>query len=111
MSDTVSGPLRLAILEYSGVATINSLDANVSATGTGTAANSGNLTTTTGGDLLLGTIGTADSTTFTAGSGYTIRDIVPASPNTKLVTEDQIQTGAGIASASGSLAAARRGTA
>src|SRR5882762_1186692 len=103
VSDTVSGPLRLTILEYSGVATINSLDANVSTTGTGTAANSGNLATSASGDLLLGTVATADSTTFTAGSGYTVRDFVPVQPNTKLVTEDQIQTAAGAAFASASL--------
>src|SRR5882762_7320437 len=105
VSDTVSGPLRFAILEYSGVAVANSLDASVTATGTGTAASSGNLTTTASGDLLLGTIATADSTTFTAASGYTLRDIVPATPNTKLVTEDQVQATAGTTSAGASLAA------
>src|SRR5216684_3941665 len=104
-SETVSGPLRLAILEYSGVAVANSLDASVSATGIGSAANSGNLNTTASGDLLLGTIATADAATFTAGSGYTLRDFVPAQPNTKLVTEDQVQTTAGSASAGASLAA------
>src|SRR6267142_41705 len=104
VSDTVSGPLRFAILEYSGVAAANSLEAGLAATGTGTAANSGNLTTTASGDLLLATIATADSTTFTAGSGYTLRDFVPVQPNTKLVTEDQVQITAGVASASVSLA-------
>src|SRR5229473_505655 len=104
VSDTVSGPLRFAILEYSGVAVANSLDASVSATGLGSAPNSGNLTTTASGDLLLGTIATADSTTFTAGSGYALRDIVPAQPNTKLVTEDQVQTTVGVTSAGASLA-------
>src|SRR6266571_4327311 len=105
VSDTVSGPLRFAILEYSGVATSNSLDVTAVATGIGTSANSGSMTTTASGDLLLGTIATADAATYTAGIGFTIRDFVPAEPNTKLISEDQIQTTAGIASASASLAA------
>src|ERR1041385_8089614 len=105
VSMTVSGPLRFAILEYSGVATANSLDAAAVATGTSTAASSGNATTTVSGDLLLGSVSTADSATFTAGPGYAIRDLVPASPNTKLITEDQIQTAAGTTSASTTLTA------
>ena len=60
-SMTVSGPLRFAILEYSGVATSNSLDAAVVATATSTSPNSGNATTTVSGDLLLGAVGTADA--------------------------------------------------
>jgi hypothetical protein len=104
VSDTVSGPLRFAILEYSGVATANSLDATAMATGVSSSPNSGNLTTTASGDLLLATIATADAATFTAGSGYTIRDIVPAAPNAKLIDEDQIQAGAGVSSATAPLA-------
>ena len=102
-SMTVSGPLRFAILEYSGVATSNSLDAASVATATSTSPNSGNATTTVSGDLLLGSVGTADSTAFTAGTGYTIRDSVPAAPNTKLISEDQIQAVAGTVSASATL--------
>ena len=102
-SMTVSGPLRFAILEYSGVATSNSLDVAVVATATSTTPNSGNATTTVSGDLLLGAVGTADSTAFTAGTGYTIRDFVPAEPGTKLIDEDQIQAAAGTVSASATL--------
>src|SRR6267142_860006 len=105
VSQTVSGPLRLAILEYSGIAVANSLDASIAATGVGTAANSGSVTTTVNGDLLISTVGTADAATFTAGSSYTLRDFVPAQPNTKLVTEDQVQATAGSTSATTSLAA------
>jgi hypothetical protein len=96
---TVSGPLRFAILEYSGVATSNSLDAAIAATTTSTSPNSGNLTTTANGDLLLGDVATADSDTYTGGTGFTIRDLVPAAPSTKLVTEDQVQSAAGTTSA------------
>lgn len=100
---TVSGPLRIDILEYSGVATSNSLDGTAAATTTSTSPNTGSLTTTASGDLLLAMVSTADSTTFTAGSGYAIRDFVPAEPNTKLVTEDQVQSTAGAASATATL--------
>src|SRR6266568_5467503 len=103
VSDTVSGPLRFAILEYSGVATSNSLDVFATATGTSATPNSGNLTTTTSGDLLLGAVATTNPGAFTAGTGYKIEEFVPAEPNTKLASEDQIQSSAGLASAAVSL--------
>src|SRR5207244_12601210 len=58
VSDTISGILRFAILEYAGVATSNSLDVTASAQGTSASPNSGNATTTANGDLLLGAIAT-----------------------------------------------------
>jgi uncharacterized protein YbbK (DUF523 family) len=103
VSDTVSGPLRFAILEYSGVATSNSLDVFASATGTSSSPSSGNLTTTASGDLLLGAIATTNPGAFTAGAGYKIEEFVPVEPNTKLAVEDQVQTSAGLASAAVSL--------
>ncbi len=105
VSDTVSGPLRFAILEYSGVATANSLDVTATAQGTSTSPNSGNATTTASGDLLVGEVVTNNTATFTAGTSYTTKEFVPAEPSTKLIAEDQIQTTAGAASASASLAA------
>ena len=105
VSDTVSAPLRLAIMEYSGVATANSLDAAVTGTGTGTSLTSGTLTTTTNVELLLAVGATTNVASFTAGSGYSISDFVPAEPNTKLIAEERIQTAAGPASASASIAA------
>ena len=105
VSMTVSGPLRFATLEYSGVATANSLDGAMTGTATTTSPNSGNVNTTVSGDLLLGAVATADSVTFTGGAGYTVRDIVPAAPGTKLISEDQIQAAAGVASATATLSA------
>src|SRR5258708_2661393 len=105
VSDTVSGPLRFAILEYSGVATANSLDVTATAQGTSTSPNSGNATTTASGDWLVGEVVTNNTATFTAGTSYTTKEFVPAEPSTKLIAEDQIQTTAGAASASASLAA------
>ncbi len=76
VSMTVSGPLRFDLLEYSGVATSNSFDGAAVSTATSTSPNSGNVATTAIGDLLVGAVATADSTAFTGGSGYTVRDFV-----------------------------------
>jgi hypothetical protein len=100
-----SNTLRFAILEYSGVATASSLDVTAAAQGTGTTPNSGNATTTTGGDLVLGAVVTANGATDTAGSGFTIEERIPAAPNTKLIAEDGIKIAAGVVSASATLAA------
>jgi hypothetical protein len=105
VSDTVSGPFRVAILEYSGVATANSFELSASAQGSSATPNSGSATTTSSGDLLLGLIATTNAATFAVGTGYTIEEFVPAEPNTKLIVEDQLQRTAGSASASVSLAA------
>jgi hypothetical protein len=106
VSDTITaGTMRLAIMEYSGVALAGSLDAAIATEGTGTLPSSGNAITSWGGDLLLGEITTANPATFSAGTGYKIEDLVPASPNTKLILEDQIQTAPGTSSATATLAA------
>ena len=105
VSDTVSGPLRFVILEYSGVATSNSLDLASTGQGLSTSPNSGSLTTSANGDLLLGAVVTNASATITAGTGYTIEEFVPAEPSTKLIAEDQIQPAAGFVSAGATLAA------
>src|ERR1700736_5907856 len=54
VSDTILGTLRFAILEYSGVATANSLDTTAAVQGTRATPNSGNATTPTYGFLPLG---------------------------------------------------------
>jgi hypothetical protein len=106
VSDTISGnTLRFAILEYSGVATANSLDVATASQGTSTAPNSGNVVTTSPGDLLLGALMTGNGQTYAAGAGYIAEDRVPASPNTKLLDEDQIQAAAGTAFANATLGA------
>jgi hypothetical protein len=107
VSDTIAGgTLRFAILEYSGVAVANSLDGTASAQGSGTTPSSGTTTTTASGDLVIGLISAANGVTFTAGNGYAIQDRLPASPNTKLVTEDQRQAAAGPVTAGATLNAA-----
>src|SRR2546429_5730762 len=104
VSDTIAGTMRFGILEYSGVAIANSLDGAAAATqGTGASLNSGIITTTASGDLVLAGMSAANAANFTAGSGYLPRDFVPAEPNTKLLVEDRIQSVAGNISANASL--------
>jgi hypothetical protein len=103
VSDTALATLRFAILEYSGVATSGSLDGVAVTQGNSASPNSGSVTTTANGDLLLGSIMTANAETYTAGIGYRIEESVPAEPGTKLITEDQVQAAAGAAAASATL--------
>src|SRR5271155_852089 len=98
--------LRFAILEFSGVATSGSVDQAIASQGSNASPNSGSITTTANGDLLLGAILTADGETFTAGSGFQILESVPAAPNTKLLAEYQIQGMSGSTSASATLSSA-----
>ncbi len=105
VSDTIRGTLRFAILEYSGIATANSLDVTAAGQGTSASPNSANAVTTGNGELLLGAILTANAASFTAGNGFAIEASVPAPPKTKLIAEDRIQTAAGTVSAGAILGA------
>ena len=106
VSDSITDSLRFAILEYSGVATSGSIDVATANQGSNASPNSGSVTTTANGDLLLGAIMTADPETFTAGSGFQIEESAPAEPNTKLIAEDQIQVLGGSTSSSATLSSA-----
>ena len=106
VSVAAAATLRFGILEYSGVAKSSALDGVVTAVGTSTLPNSGTLTTTASGDLLLGAITINENVNVVAGAGYTIRQSVPALPATKVIAEDRIMTSAGTASATGTLAVA-----
>jgi hypothetical protein len=97
--------LRIAIVEYSGIATANSLDVTAAAQGNSASANSGNATTTAAGDLLLGALITKNGHSLAGSGGYTFEQFVPAPPNTRLSTEDQVQTGSGTTSANATLGA------
>lgn len=103
VSGSVYATLQFAILEYSGVATSQSLDVTAAVQGSSTSANSGSAATTTSGELLLGAISAADAQGLAAGSGYIAEETVPTAPNTKLIAEDHVQSAAGAISASGSL--------
>ncbi len=89
VKDTVAGgTLRFAILEYTGVASANSLDGSAAAEGTGTSAGSGSISTTTSGDLAIGLTSTANGVAVTAGTGFVTEEKVPSS-KAKLTVEDQ----------------------
>ena len=106
ISDSIAGnTLRIAILEYAGVAAANSLDVAVAAQGTSSTPSSGIATTTTAGDLVIGLISSANGATFGAGAGYVLEAQVPAAPNTKLAVEDRRQTSPGSVSAGATLSA------
>src|SRR5262249_32772522 len=53
-----------------------------------------------------GAVMTGNPQGMTAGAGYTIEESVPASPNSKLVVEDQIQSVAGGTVVNGTISAA-----
>jgi hypothetical protein len=107
VSDTMGNTLRFAVLEYTNVATSSPVDGTpTGAIGAGTAASSGNVTTTVNGDLLLGGVLNGNAqTTVTAGTSYTIEQFMPASPQIRLIAEDQIQTTHAAVSATATLGA------
>src|SRR5580704_7956669 len=106
VSVSTADTLRLAILEFSGVASSGSIDQATASQGSNASPNSGSITTAASGDLLLGAIMTADGETVTAGSGFQIVESVPAAPNTKLIMEYQVQASSGSTSSSAKLSSA-----
>jgi uncharacterized repeat protein (TIGR01451 family) len=86
--------LRLAVLEFAGVAPTNSLDVTTAAQGTSTTSSSGTVTPSVAGALILGGVATADGRAITAGAAFTGQDWVPGTSNAKLLVETQVQTGA-----------------
>jgi len=99
---SATATLRVAIHEYSGLDTAAPLDQTTSAPGSGTAPTSGSVTTTAANELLFGMGSSANARTWTAGTGYTLRQ----APAGKLETADRIVAATGSFSASASLSAA-----
>ena len=106
VSVAAASTVRFAMLEYAGVAASNALDGAVTALGSSTLPSSGTLTTTMSGDLLLGAITIDENVNVVAGTGYTIRESVPALPGAKAIAEDRMQASAGPAAATGTLSVA-----
>jgi hypothetical protein len=97
--DQPAAYIDLRATEYSGLSRTNTFDTGTSATGVGTSADSGSLTTTFTNDLLFAAGMTA--TTFTApGSGFTQRVIT--APDADLVA-DKVAAAAGAYNASATL--------
>jgi len=106
VSDSLpGGTLRFAILEYAGVASAGSFDVAAAGQGTSALAATGAVITSTGGELILGIVSSANGLTFGAGGDYAMQARVPAAPNTKLIVEDQRQMAAGLVSANATLSA------
>jgi Protein of unknown function (DUF4038)/IPT/TIG domain/Putative collagen-binding domain of a collagenase len=87
------------IAEYSGIATVNPVDAAAGASGTGGASNSGTIVTTNVNDLLIGA-NYVQATTAQGGAGFTQRLITSPDGN---ILEDRIVTTTGSYSATASL--------
>ncbi len=103
VSVSTSASIRVAILEYGGVALANALDVTASNSATSAGPASGNATTTAAGDLLIGAVSTQSFRTVTSGASYTVREAVAVAPSTVLMVEDAIQPTAGSTSASATL--------
>jgi hypothetical protein len=96
--------LRFSIAEYSGVATTAALDVSSSNQAvSGTALDSGSVTTTADGELLVGMMINSSGDAWTAGTGYTSEEEVPTGASSKLMFEDRIQASAGAVSASATI--------
>lgn len=102
---TSSSVLDLVIYEVSGIATSTPLDVQIGAAGNSTAVSSGNATTTSSSDFLIGSaaFGSAFASSITVGSGWTAGPNVDSS---KLYTEYQITSATGTFAATCTLGAA-----
>lgn len=69
--------LRFSISEFSGVATSSALDKTAGASGSGTAPATSSVTPTTNGQLFFAIAHMAGTTTFTAGTDFTLATTVP----------------------------------
>lgn len=101
-TNSVSASIRIAIFEYSGIATSSPLDKTSSlyTSGSPTSADSGSTATTTqAAELLVGVLclNAANCGTTTAGTSqsYAIEERVPADPNARLVSEDVVVAATG----------------
>jgi hypothetical protein len=88
---TAAAFVDIRILEYSGLDTVNPLNATTAATGSSTTSSSGSLTTTTG-NVLLVAANTVATSTSGAGPGFTSRVIT--SPDGD-IAEDGVATAPG----------------
>lgn len=88
LTPATSAALEIHVSEWTGLATTSPVDQTASATGTGTAASSGQLTTTANGELIFGY--TFLFNTATAGTGFTGITLVNGD-----LDEYQVQSNAG----------------
>ena len=89
----------IRVLEYSGLDPVNPFDVGTSASGNGTAANSGTVTTTAAGELIFGA-GMTQGVYSAAGTNFTNRIITAQDGD---IAEDRFVTATGSYSATASL--------
>ena len=96
VSDTVSGSLRIAIFEYSGIAPVQALDGTpTKAEGTSATLVSPALVTTSDEDLIIGVFSTASGTTINPVAPAVMQERVPSGSGAKLAVSDRTQATAG----------------
>jgi chitodextrinase len=104
VADSVNGgSLRFAILEYSGVALTSSLDGSATGEGSNATPATAPAAVSSAGELAIAGFSASNGRTFTAASGWTLWDRVPAAPNTKLAVESELISGPGSISATASM--------
>jgi hypothetical protein len=89
--NTAAAYVDLRVLEYSGIDAVNPLDQTVSAVGSSSTANSGNVTTTAANELVFGA-GTTTGVFSGSGSGFTTRIITTPDAD---IAEDRIVSATG----------------
>jgi len=80
--------------EYAGLATTSMLDQETSATGTGTALNSGSVTTTQANELVFG-YAFVQNALSQGGTGFTVRQPAPGVTTSNVMSEDEIVSATG----------------
>ncbi len=91
--NTVNTSVRMAIYEYSGVATSGCLDTQSTGVGNSTAVASGSITPSSNNELVMAWGGFNTGSTVTGGTSFTVEDQVPsAAGSIRMEAEAWIQT-------------------
>lgn len=85
----VASIMRVGITEFSGVATASAIDKTAGTSGTGSPVNAGSVTPTTNGQLLLVWARNSATSTWTAGTDFTLR--FAAAQNSRVALETYVQ--------------------
>jgi hypothetical protein len=90
LSASGANTIRVAIFEYSGLATSNALDQAAAATGTSSTPASPSVATTSSPELVIGALQMNTHLSITQGTGYTLERCVDSCTDGSLGTEDRI---------------------
>jgi hypothetical protein len=89
--NTVNTSVRMAIYEYSGVATSGCLDTQSTGVGNSTSPAAGSIAPAGKNELIIAWDGINSATNQLAGTNFTLEDAVPANPNARLAVQDWVQ--------------------